>query len=310
MFREERSIQNPFGALPGNQEIEKDYEGAGPNAFDTEVEDLSSSKIFLFVKTCFYIMVDSLRGFFEKIKTPDRHLVVLNQEAEYPVRKLLDAMLDGQPVSIEDLDIGEEETDTVALFEDDDILARSTLDELLESVLLINSDLYKTGAIDLREITLPDVLQGLDEVPFRLRGYPASNKEKLLLISISRVIERIAAETNGGRLRASFQRLSRLNDERGTYSVYETLSNSGVDVHLYGVGDADPADDLPVTVHTGTSYPYRRSWFVVFRPPTDAEISDPAALLALEDEPNVWDGFWTFRQPLVEEIETYIADNI
>lgn len=110
--------------------------------------------------------------------------------------------------------------------------------------------------------------------------------------------------------RTDIQRLSRLNDERGTYRVYDILSNSGVDVHLYGIGDADPTDDLPVTVHTGTSYPYRRSWFVVFRPPTDAEISDPAALLALEDEPNVWDGFWTFRQPLVKEIETYIADNI
>ena len=255
-------------------------------------------------------MVESLRGFFEKIKAPDRHLVVLNQEAEYPVRSLLDSVLDGQPVSISDLEVTEEEADTVALVEDDEILARSTLDELLESVLLINSDLYKTGAIDLGEVTLPDVLQGLDEVPFRLRGYPASNKEKLLLISISRVIERMAAETAGGQLRASFQRLSRLYDERGTYSVYETLSNSGVDVHLYGIGDADPTDDLPVTVHTGTSYPYRRSRFVVFQPPPDAEITDHAALLALEDEPNVWDGFWTFRQSLVEELETYIVDNI
>ncbi|ATW88174.1 hypothetical protein halTADL_1399 [Halohasta litchfieldiae] len=256
------------------------------------------------------MMVDSLRGFFEEIKNPDRQLVVLNRDAEYPVRRLLDSMLDGQPVSVSDLDVADEETDTVALVEDGGILARSTLDELLESVLLINSDLYKTGAIDLEDITLPDVLQGLDEVPFRLRGYPDSNKEKLLLISISRVIERIAAETGGGRLRASFQRLSRLNDERGTYRVYEILSNSGIDVHLYGVGDTDPSDDLPVTVHTGTSYPYRRSWFVVFQPPPDAEITDHVALLALEDEPNVWDGFWTFRQPLVEEIESYIAENI
>jgi len=121
-------------------------------------------------------MVDSLCGFFEEIKNPDRNLVVLNRDAEYPVRSLLDSMFDGQPVSVCDLDISEEETDTVALFEDNEILARSTLDELLESILLINSDLYKRGAIDLDEITLPDVLQGLDEVPFRLRGYPASNK--------------------------------------------------------------------------------------------------------------------------------------
>ena len=121
-------------------------------------------------------MVESLRGFFEKIKAPDRHLVVLNQEAEYPVRSLLDSVLDGQPVSISDLEVTEEEADTVALVEDDEILARSTLDELLESVLLINSDLYKTGAIDLGEVTLPDVLQGLDEVPFLSVGIRPQTK--------------------------------------------------------------------------------------------------------------------------------------
>lgn len=255
-------------------------------------------------------MADSLRSFFDEIEAPDRHLVVLNHESPYPIRNLLDSMLDGQSVSISDIDAADEDTDTVALVEDDEIIARSTLDTLMESVLLINSDLYKTGAIDLGEVVLPDVLQGLDEVPFRLRGYPESNKEKLLLIIISRVIERIAAETGGGTLRSSFQRLSRLRDERGTYDVYERLSNSGVDVHLYGAGDATAAESLPVTVHTGTSYPYRRSWFVVFRPPEGSDPADHAALLALEDEPNVWDGFWTFRPELVDRIERYIAANV
>ena len=255
-------------------------------------------------------MADSLRSFFDEIEDPDRHLVVLNQDSPYPIRKLLDSMLDGQSVSISEIDTADDDTDTVALIEGDEIIARSTLEALMESVLLINSDLYKTGAIDLGDVVLPDVLQGLDEVPFRLRGYPESNKEKLLLIIISRVIERIAAETGGGTLRSSFQRLSRLDDEKGTYDVYDALSNSGVDVHLYGVGDTNPAESLPATVHTGTSYPYRRSWFVVFRSPAGSDTADHAALLALEDEPNVWDGFWTFRPELVDRIERYIAKNV
>jgi hypothetical protein len=163
-----------------------------------------------------------------------------------------------------------------------------------------------------------------------VRGYPESNKEKLLLIVISRVIERIANETGGGTLRASFQRLSRLKDERGTYEVYGSVARSGVDVHVYGMDDAEPAEELPVTVHTGSSYPYRRSWFVVFTPPggsdpesgmdgwngsdigngKDDENGDHAALVALEDEPNVWDGFWTFRPELVSRIDRYIADHV
>jgi len=257
-------------------------------------------------------MADSLRSFFDEIEAPDRNLVVLNQSSPAPVRKLFDSLLEGQSVSVSDADTEgtDAENDIVALVEDGEVLARSTLDELLESVLLINSDLYKTGAIDLGDVVLPDVLTGLDEVPFRLRGYPASNKEKLLLIIVSRVIERIAAETGEGTLRSSFQRLSRLNDEKGTYEVYETLSNSGVDVHLYGVGDVTPTESLPVTVHTGTSYPYRRSWFVVFRPPEGSGATGHAALLALEDEPNVWDGFWTFRPELVDRIERHIAEHV
>jgi len=255
-------------------------------------------------------MAGSLRSFFDELEAPDRHLVVLNRSSPDPVRNLLDSLLDGQPVSIsESVSEPAADDDVVALVEDGSILARSTLDELLESVLLINSDLYKTGAIDLEEVTLPDVLEGLDEVPFRVRGYPASNKEKLLLIVVSRVIERVAAEHGDGTLRASFQRLSRIEDERGTRSVYERLADTGVDVHVYGVNDVGSLSEFPVTVHTGTSYPYRRSWFVVFTPP-DGGGGDHVALLAIEDEPNVWDGFWTFRPELVTRLERYIAEQV
>lgn len=252
-------------------------------------------------------MTDSLRGFFDEIDAPNRSLVVVNRSEPEPVRNLLDSLLEGQSVAISERDLPDTDADIVLLVEDGEVIARSTLDELLDSVLLINSDLYKTGTIDLDEVELPDVLAGLDEVPFRLRGYPHSNKEKLLLIIVSRVIERIAAEAGGGTLRASFQRLSRIRDERGTREVYETLGNGGVDVHVYGIGDADPSATLPVTVHRGRSYPYRRSWFVVFNPPSEAETDRHAALVALEDEPNVWDGFWTFRPALVDRIDRHIA---
>lgn len=262
-------------------------------------------------------MTASIRNFFNEIEDPNRNLIVLDQSSPAPVRGLLDRLVEGQPVSISEINTFETEstgdednTDIVALVENGDILARSTLDELLESILLINSDLYRTGAIDLGDVVLPDVLRGLDEVPFRLRGYPKSNKEKLLLIIISRVIERIAAETGDGTLRASFQRLSRIQDEKGTYDVYDTLSNTGVEVHIYGVDDLDSSETPPVLVHTGTSYPYKRSWFVVFNPPAGTDTADYAALVALEDEPNVWDAFWTFRPELVSRIENYIAENV
>jgi hypothetical protein len=254
-------------------------------------------------------MNTSLRSFFDDLASPSRSLVVLNRSSPDPVRGLLDSLLDGQPMDVSEVESADEGDDVVALVEDGEVIARSEMDELLESVLLINSDLYKSGAIGLENIALPDVLYGLEEVPFRVRGYPASNKEKVLLVVISRVIERIAIEHGEGTLRASFQRLSRINDERGTIEVYERVAATGVDTHVYGVGDADELGALPVTVHTGTSSPYRRSWFVVFTPPDGAD-GDHIALLALEDEPNVWDGFWTFRPELVTRLQAYIAAHI
>jgi len=223
-------------------------------------------------------MAESLRSFFDELETADRHLVLLNRSSPGPVRGLFESLLDGQPVSIGEADSeAEPGDDVVALVEDGAVIAKSPLEELLESVLLINSDLYKTGAIELDDVALPAVFEGFDEVPFQVRGYPASNKEKLLLIIISRVIERVA--------------------------------ESGVDVHVYGVGEVDSLSSLPVTVHSGTSYPYRRSWFVVFTPP-DGDDGDHVALLALGDEPNVWDGFWTFRPELVDRLERYIAEEV
>jgi hypothetical protein len=45
----------------------------------------------------------------------------------------------------------------------------------------------------------------------------------------------------------------------------------------------------------------------VFNPPPEANSDRHAALVALEDEPNVWDGFWTFRPTLVDRIDRHIA---
>lgn len=150
----------------------------------------------------------------------------------------------------------------------------------MNAFLLVNGDLYRSGTSGLDKYDAPSVLTGLDETRFSLRGFPASNKEKLLLILISRYIERLALDANTGTLRSSFQRLSRLDDERGTHTVYERLGDSDVDVHVYGVADWSPDEVLDVTVHAGTNEVYRRSWFVVFN--ADAAVATPAALLALE----------------------------
>ncbi|UVE52341.1 histidine kinase (plasmid) [Haloferax larsenii] len=283
----------------------------------------------------------TLDAFLHEIDAPPRSLTVVNRSAPKPIQRMLETTFDGQPVSIDEEDAPQSDTDMLVLSEETEdgveVIATSPLEEFMNSILMVNSDLYITGQTDLENFELPSVLTQLDDVPFSLRGYPESDKEKLLLIAISRYIERHAWRSGAGRLRSSFQRLSRINDERGTRTVYESIAEAGVQTHVYGIPDWQPPLEFGLVSHGGYTEDFRDSWFVVYTPPdgdsdgnadnvsstpddepapTDAARSDdhevgaPVALLALETEPRRWEGYWTFRPDLVEKIDGYITRNM
>ncbi|TKX47662.1 hypothetical protein EXE41_03660 [Halorubrum sp. SD690R] len=219
----------------------------------------------------------------------------------------------GDPDEIENL---------VLLMEGGEVVAGSTLAELGDAVLFVNSDLYVTGSRSLGDVDLPSVISGLGDATFTLRGYPESNRQKLLLITISRFIERAAWAAGDGTLRSSFQRLSRIDDEVGTRNVYERVTETAVDTHLYGVPDRLPAD-LDAVIHAGNDPDFTDSWFVVYRPPEGphSAASDPSSdlkrgveggvgLLAVETEPRVWRGLWTFDADRISRVNRYIERNL
>lgn len=70
----------------------------------------------------------------------------------------------GDPSAIENL---------VLLMEGDEVVAGSTLGELGDAVLFVNSDLYITGSRSLSDVDLPPVISGLDDATFTLRGTPS-----------------------------------------------------------------------------------------------------------------------------------------
>ncbi len=262
----------------------------------------------------------TLRSFFHILDAPDCRLAVIGGDDDGPLESMLAETFEGQPLLVgseasigspAELESALKTSDAggpvVVLFEGESSVASSPMSELYDAILAINSDLYITGARGLGEVELPAVLAHLDEFRFTLRGYPLAHKEKLLLIVISRYIEQLAWEANAGTLRTSFQKLSRLNDEVGTRRVYEQLGSTELDVHVYGIKDS-PITDLPVSVHSGTGGEYRTSWFVVFQP-ADPD-GNAAALVALETEPRVWDGFWTYDPTTVAAIDQYITDGL
>ncbi|MFP9058938.1 DICT sensory domain-containing protein [Natrialbaceae archaeon A-chndr2] len=259
----------------------------------------------------------SLRSFIDETASSSRQLAVFDGSVDGPLESMLAETFEEQPL---DLTIDEAanstpsiEADTkVVLIEDDRVVAESSLMELYDALLAINSDLFITGARELGEIELPDVLANLDNQEFRLRGYPLAHKEKFLLIVISRYIEQLAWETGRGTLRSSFQNLSRVTDEVGTHNVYKSMGETGVDVHLYGYESAESDIDdlqsgLEVSVHAGDSAEHHNAWFVVFRPDEWTEQKKGAALVCLEMEPRIWGGFWTYDRERVVAIDEYIA---
>ena len=250
--------------------------------------------------------VERLRAVIEDSDAPDQSLVVVNRTEVDPIQRLLERTFDRQSVDISELADATRADDTVLLVRGDEVVASSPLDDVMDACLLVNSDLYRSGPGGLERSRAPSVITELDETVFELRGFPASVKEKLILILISRFIERRALERGDGVLRATFQELSRLVAENGTREVYRRLGESGVEVHVYGIGDRPLPDRLAVRSHTGDHRGYRDSWCVSYRPPESED--GHVAMIALETGANEWIGTWTYDPEKVRRIDEILVE--
>jgi len=242
-----------------------------------------------------------ISAFIDAVEDREKSVTVLNRESVDPLYRMLDGMFDNDNVAVTENQDPDAPSDVVLLRDKQTgSLAISQMDEISETLLLVNSDLYVTGTVPLEEVETPEVVAHLSDVTFTV-----SDKQKFLLIHISRHIESLALETDGGVLHSSFQQLSRLRDERGTADAYRTLADSGVDVHVYGVGGWEPpafADRL--SVHPGSTPELQDSWFVVHD--GNGDENRMAALVAEEIGPNEYRGYWTFEPRLVREILGYL----
>lgn len=248
--------------------------------------------------------IEPFERFIDRATAPEQSLVVVNRTEPDAIQGMLDDLMTEQNVDVSDIELPRDDEDLVVLVEDGETVASSPLSTLEETILFVNSDIYTTGTQGIEDLAIPEVILELDEVPFELRGYPESLKEKFLLITISRHIEHLAWESSGGVLRSSFQRLSRIQDETGTQAVYDTLSSASPDVHVYGVPDWVPDADSGLIAHGGYNPAFKRTWFVVFQPssPDDQQ----AALVAIEYGNRQWRGFWTYRSEVVDEINDHL----
>jgi hypothetical protein len=246
----------------------------------------------------------SIEAFIDGTDAAEATLLVLNRTEPAPLLDLLSRAFERQPVHVVEHEVPGPVEDEVLLLDESGLAARSPLEAVARSFLLINADRFRTGANDLQEGAVPAVLRELTDIEFDLQGYPASAKEKLLLVVMSRYIEAAALRADGGELHVGFGRLSRLEDEYGTRQVYELLGDSGVETHVYGVASGETQYPEGLIVHEGETEEYRRSWILAFEPPMDEEAA--VALVAWETGHNVWRGTWTFDAARAHEVADYV----
>jgi DICT domain-containing protein len=172
------------------------------------------------------------------------------------------------------------------LHDDDEFVAASDLRAIYEYA---DPMVGANTATDIAAVEVPDVVQALDSATF-------SDYGKQRMITASREIEKRAWKGERGTLHSGFQRLSLVESQR---SIYRKLAETPLDVHVYGVPDADPPD-VGVTAHGHDTEEMAQSWFVVYDAPSEA---DKCALLARETaETNTYRGFWTYRSNVVDAI--------
>jgi len=258
--------------------------------------------------------LSSLPDFVNEFPSSEKTLLVVNRTGPEPLLNLLEGAFANQSVTVVERESPAETDDLVCLIDNGEVVRTSPLDRLEDTLLFVNADRYRTSTRPDGPGQFPDVLTGLNELRFTVAGFPVSNKEKLLLVLISRFIEHLALATGAGRLDSTFQYLSRLDDEYGTRTMYEWLGDSGVETHVYGVrDDPDVITELDLRIHSGDTEPYRRSWVVAFSPSkqhsTDTTEPTHAALVAIEIGPNVWQGVWTYDSSQVTRIQSYLQQH-
>lgn len=162
------------------------------------------------------------------------------------------------------------------------------------------------GADDAGPLTEADVA-GIRQFLARLdnRVYTVTRETRTPMVGVSRHIEQRALAAGEGTVHAGFQRLSRLRDKRHTLDTYLTLAERGVDTNLYGAPDWRPPAVDGLAVHADDDGDVVGDyWFVA----VDTDRGG-GALVAREDDPGAYTGFWTFRPSLVADvIETIETD--
>ena len=234
----------------------------------------------------------SLAAVIEYVKGNEKTLVVFNPPAGSTLVPDLRDYFQTQNVTVKTQQTASGEPTGIAVLQtDDEVLASVPLDQLQS---LVDGGALEHDGLGIDDSDYHEILGHLKETTFT-----SYNKRQMVLISHE--IEDRAMRVNAGRLLTGFQYNSKLLDQR---ALYERLGTTNLDIHTFGVPDGNPVEIDGITHHAEDLEEIRRSWFVIFD--GGGENRYKTALLATEQAPNQFYGFWSDDPGIVDRIDDYL----
>ncbi|ATW90040.1 diguanylate cyclase/two-component system sensory protein [Halohasta litchfieldiae] len=234
----------------------------------------------------------SLSEIIKYVKGNEKTLVVFNPPATSTLVSDLGDYFTTQNVRVtsQRTDSGEPEG-VVVLKLGEEVLSAVPVEQLQE--LLAGGALRETG-VGIDDTDYHEILQHLKETTF-------TSYDKSRMIAISHEIEDRALRVDGGRLYAGFQLPTKLNNQGKRYG---RLAERAIDIHTFAVPDGPAVDIAGLTHHAIAAAEIEQSWFVIFDGNGDDRYK--TALLATEQSPNQFYGFWTDDPGIVDRIGDYL----
>jgi DICT domain-containing protein len=221
----------------------------------------------------------SLGAIIDRVDAAERRLTLVSPPSD-DVVNAVERTFGPQGVSVE---VREGTDQSVAVVHDGD--------EVIRIVPLVEGGSGLAAATD----AVTDALSSLERTTFTsygLRGMFAATRE----------IEDRAWRVRRGRLRAGFQQVDALEQQK---RVYRQLA-SALEVHAYAAPGVATPDLGDAVVHLDPAEEIARSWFVVYD--GDGDPAHKCALVAEERGERTFSGFLTYEPSLVDEVDDYLAE--
>ena len=234
----------------------------------------------------------SLAEEIEYVKDKEKTLVVFNPPTDSTLVSDLRDYFDSQNVVVTSQQTASGDPSGIAVLQlNEEVLASVPLSQLHE---LVDGGALDHNGVGVDDKKYHEILSHLKETTFT-----SYNKRQMVLISHE--IEDRALRVDDGRLLTGFQYNSKLIDQQ---TRYERLGTTNLDIHTFAVPDGPTVDIEGVTHHAESLEEIERSWFVVF----DGGGQDryKTALVATEQAPNRFYGFWSDDHGIVDRIDNYL----